>query len=129
MSEKMTTDLVIQALFRATDRKLPEKSLILHSDRGSQYCAHDYQGILKQLGLVASMSGKGDCWDTPMESFWGTLKSELVHHQKFKTRQQAKEEISEYIEIFYNRQRKQERLDYLSPVEFKQRYYANQFTA
>jgi putative transposase len=78
MSERMTTDLVIQALFRATDRKFPEKSLILHSDRGSQYCAHDYQGILKQFGLVAFMSGKGDCWDNaPMESFWGILKSEL----------------------------------------------------
>jgi putative transposase len=64
-----------------------------------------------------------------MESFWGTLKTELVHHQKFKTRQQAKEEITEYIEIFYNRQRKQERLEYLSPVEFKQRYYANLFAA
>ncbi|MCW5598350.1 MAG: IS3 family transposase, partial [Nitrosomonas sp.] len=68
-------------------------------------------------------------WDTPMESFWGTLKSELVHHQKFKTRKQAKEEITKYIEIFYNRQRKQERLDYLSPVEFKQRYYANLFAS
>ena len=130
MSERMTTDLVIQALFRATDRKLPEKGLILHSDRGSQYCAHDYQEILKQFGLVASMSGKGDCWDNaPMESFWGTLKNELVHHQKFKTRLQAKEEITEYIEIFYNRQRKQEKLGYLSPAEFKQRYYANLFAA
>lgn len=64
-----------------------------------------------------------------MESFWGTLKSELVHHQKFKTRLQAKEEITEYIEIFYNRQRKQEKLGYLSPAEFKQRYYANLFAA
>jgi len=67
--------------------------------------------------------------DAPMESFWGTLKSELVHHQKFKTRLQAKEEITEYIEIFYNRQRKQERLGYLSPAEFKQRYYVDLFAA
>ena len=74
------------------------------------------------------MSRKGDCWDNaPMESFWGTLKSELVHHQKFKTRLQAKEEITEYIEIIYNRQRKQQRLGYLSPAEFKQRCYANLF--
>lgn len=130
MNERMTTDLVIQALFRATDRKLPEKGLVLHSDRGSQYCAHDYQEILKQFGIVASMSGKGDCWDNaPMESFWGILKNELVHHQKFKTRLQAKQEVTEYIEIFYNRQRKQERLGYLSPAEFTQRYYANLLAA
>ena len=76
------------------------------------------------------MSRKGDCWDNaPMESFWGTLKSELVHHQKFKTRLQAKEEITEYIEIIYNRQRKQQRLGYRSPAEFKQRCYANLFAA
>ena len=117
MNERMTTNLVIQALFRATDRKLPKNGPVLHSDRGSQYCAHDYQGILKQLGIVSSMSGKGDCWDNaPMESFWGILKNELIHHQKFKTRLQAKQEISEYIEIFYNRQRKQEKLGYLSPA-------------
>ena len=72
------------------------------------------------------MSGKGDCWDNaPMESFWGILKTELVHHQKFKTRQQAIQEITEYIGSFYNRQRKQERLGYLSPAQFTQRYYAN----
>ncbi|TYP80290.1 putative transposase [Nitrosomonas communis] len=130
MNERMTTELVIQALFRATDRKLPESGLILHSDRGSQYCAHDYQDILKQLGIVSSMSGKGDCWDNaPMESFWGTLKNELVHHRKFKTRLQAKQEITEYIEIFYNRQRKQEKLGYLSPAEFTQQYYANLLAA
>lgn len=130
MNERMTTDLVIQALFRATDTKLPEKGLVLHSDRGSQYCAHDYQEILKQFGMISSMSGKGDCWDNaPMESFWGTLKNELVHHRKFKTRLQAKQEITEYIEIFYNRQRKQEKLDYLSPAEFTQRYYANLLAA
>ena len=76
------------------------------------------------------MSGKGDCWDNaPMESFWGTLKNELVHHQKFKTRLQAKQEITEYIEIFYNRQRKQEKLGYLSPAEFTQRYYENLLVA
>ncbi len=118
--------MIIQALFRTTDRKLPEKGLVLHSDRGRQYCAHDYQDRLKQLDIVSSMSGKGDCWDNaPMESFWGILKNELVHHRKFKTRPQAKQEITEYIEIFYNRQRKQEKLDYLSPAEFTQRYYAN----
>ena len=76
------------------------------------------------------MSRKGDCWDNaPMESFWGTLKNELVHHRKFETRQQAKQEISEYIEVFYNRQRKQKRLGYLSPARFTQRYYATLLAA
>ncbi|SIO18953.1 putative transposase [Nitrosomonas cryotolerans ATCC 49181] len=124
MSERMTKNLVIQALFRATAKKRPPIGLILHSDRGSQYCAHDYQNLLKQFGMTASMSRKGDCWDNaPIESFWGILKNELVHHRKFKTRQQAIQEITEYIEIFYNRQRKQKRLRYLSPAAFTQQYY------
>lgn len=126
MSERMTKDLVIQALFRATTRKRPPIGLILHSDRGSQYCSHDYQNLLKQFNMTASMSRKGDCWDNaPIESFWGILKNELVHHRKFKTRQQAIQEITEYIEIFYNRQRKQKRLGYLSPAAFTQQYYEN----
>ena len=126
MSERMTKDLVVQALFRGVCAKRPPKGLILHSDRGSQYCAHDYRQLLTQFGMRASMSRRGDCWDNaPMESFWGTLKNELVHHRKFETRQQAIEAITEYIEIFYNRQRKQERLGYLSPAAFTQRYYQN----
>ena len=126
MNERMTKSLVIQALFRATASKHLDKGLIAHSDRGGQYCAHDYQNLLQQFGMIASMSRKGDCYDNaPMESFWGILKTELVHHQKFRTRQQAIQEITEYIEIFYNRQRKQERLGYLSPAQFTQRYYAN----
>lgn len=125
MNERMTKRLVIQALFRATASKHPDKGLIAHSDRGGQYCAHDYQNLLQQFGMIASMSRKGDCYDNaPMESFWGILKTELVHHRRFKTRQQAIQEITEYIEIFYNRQRKQERLGYLSPAQFTQRYYA-----
>ncbi len=125
MSERMSQSLVMQALFRAASTKRPPKGLVLHSDRGSQYCASDYQKHLRQFGMVASMSRRGDCWDNaPMESFWGTLKNELVHHCRFETRQQAKQEISEYIEVFYNRQRKQKRLGYLSPAVFTQRYYA-----
>lgn len=130
MSERMTTDLVSQALFRAVASKRPAKGLILHSDRGSQYCAHAYQKQLRQFGMQASMSRKGDCWDNaPMESFWGSLKNELVHHQSFETREQARREITEYIEIFYNRIRKQERLGYLSPAAFSQQYHANQIAA
>ena len=102
MAERMTKSLVMQALFRAVAAKRPEKGLIHHSDRGSQYCAHGYQKMLRQFGMLASMSRKGDCWDNaPMESFWGSLKNELVHHRRFPTREQAKNEITEYIEIFY----------------------------
>src|ERR1035437_10258843 len=120
MSERMTKVLVMQALFRAVATKRPNPGLIHYSDRGSQYCAYDYQKILKQFGMTASMSRKGNCWDNaPMESFWGLLKNELVHHRRFVSREQAKQEITEYIKIFYNRIRKQERLDFLSPVAFR----------
>lgn len=130
MSDRMTTALVSQALFRAVAAKRPAKGLIHHSDRGSQYCSHAYQRQLQQFGMLASMSRKGDCWDNaPMESFWGSLKNELVHHRRFATREQAKQEITEYIEIFYNRIRKQARLGYLSPAAFNQQYYAKQIAA
>ena len=124
LNERMTKDLVIQALFRAVRNQKPKPGLILHSDRGSQYCAHDYQKVLVQFDMRPSMSRKGDCWDnSPMESFWGTLKNELVHHRQYSTRYQAKQEITEYIEIFYNRQRKQARLGFLSPVAFTKQYF------
>ncbi len=130
MSERMTKNLVMQALFRGVSTKRPAKGLILHSDQGAQYCAHDYQKLLMQFGMLASMSRKGDCWDNaPMESFWGTLKNELVHHRRYRTRSEAIQEITEYIEIFYNRQRKQARLSYLSPAAFTQRYYENPLAA
>lgn len=126
LSERMTKELVIQALFRALSNKKPMPGLVLHSDHGSQYCAHDYQKILAQFGLQPSMSRKGDCWDnSPMESFWGTLKNELVHHRQYRTRTEAKQDIVEYIEIFYNRQRKQARLGFLSPAAFTKQYFIN----
>lgn len=119
MSERMSQSLVLQTLFRAASTKRPPNGLVLHSDRGSQYCADDYQKHLRQFGMVTSMSRKGDCWDyAPMESIWGTLKNELANHCRFEARQQAKQEIIEYIEAFYNRQRKQKRLGYLSPAIF-----------
>jgi putative transposase len=108
----------------------PEKGLLHHSDRGSQYCSHEYQSLLRQFGLEASMSGTGNCFDNaPMESFWGTLKQELVHHHRYRTRQEAIQDITEYIEIFYNRQRRQARLGFLSPVVYEQRYYAGLLAA
>ena len=130
MAERMTTDLVSHALFRAVAAKRPEKGLIHHSDRGSQYCSYAYQKQLQQFGMRVSMSRKGDCWDNaPMESFWGALKNELVHHRRFATREQARREIIEYIEIFYNRIRKQARLGYLSPAAFSQQYHSKQIAA
>ena len=130
MSDRMTTTLVSQALFRAVAAKRPAKGLIHHSDRGSQYCSHAYRKQLQQFGMQASMTRKGDCWDNaPMESFWGSLKNELVHHRRFTTREQATREITEYIEIFYNRIRKQARLGYLSPAAFSQQYYAKKIAA
>lgn len=122
MGERMTQALTARALFRAVQQKRPPKGLIHHSDRGSQYCAHDYRKLLEQFGLIASMSRKGNCYDNaPIESFWGSLKNELVHHRRFATRAQAEAAIREYIEIFYNRQRRHSRLGYLSPAAFAQK--------
>ena len=130
MSERMTQQLVMKALFRAVAARRPGAGLIHHSDRGSQYCAHDYQKLVRQFGMQSSMSRKGDCWDNaPMESCWGTLKTELIHHRRFATREQAKREIAEYIEIFYNRIRKQARLGYVSPATFRQQHYTQRMAA
>jgi transposase InsO family protein len=125
MGERMTKNLVTQSLFRAIAAKRPAKGLLHHSDRGSQYCSQEYRQLQEKIGMIASMSGKGNCYDNaPMESFWGMLKQELVYHVHFRTRQEAKQAITEYIEIFYNRQRIQAGLGYLSPANFIQRYYA-----
>ncbi len=123
LGERMTKELVSRALFGAVVHKRPPPGLIHHSDRGSQYCAHDYRRLLNQFGMQCSMSRKGNCYDNaPMESFWGTLKNELVHHRRYETRAQAKSEITEYIEIFYNRQRRHSKLGNLAPAVFAQRW-------
>jgi putative transposase len=130
MGERLTRNLVSQSLFRALETKRPSEGLLHHSDRGSQYCSHEFRNILKRHGLTASMSRKGNCYDNaPMESFWGTLKQELVHHRRYRTRQEAIQDITEYIEIFYNRQRRQARLGFLSPAVYEQRYYAGMLAA
>jgi transposase InsO family protein len=88
MSNRINRTLVSQSLFRAVVSKRPTKGLIHHSDRGSQYCSLDYQRLIEQFGMTASMSRKGNCYDNaPMESFWGTLKQELIHHRRYRTRQ------------------------------------------
>ncbi len=130
MGERITKNLVSQSLCRAVTSKRPQRGLIHHSDRGSQYCAYEYQALLGQFEMQASMSRKGNCYDNaPMESFWGTLKQELIHHRRYRTRQEASQDITEYIEVFYNRQRRQARLGFLSPAVYAQQYYAEQLVA
>ena len=122
VSRSMRTDFVLDALEQALYARQPERdaSLIHHSDRGSQYCSKEYQKRLKKYGYTCSMSRKGNCWDNaPMESFFGTLKTELVYHEDYKTRAEARLSIFDYIETFYNNIRLQERLGYLSPNDFE----------
>jgi putative transposase len=123
MSERMTQELTGRALFRAVQQKRPAAGLIHHSDRGSQYCAHDYRKLLAQFGMQASMSRRGNCFDNaPMESFWGSLKNELVHNCRYATRAEAEASIREYIVIFYNRHRSHSRLGYIAPAVFAQNF-------
>ena len=130
MGERLTRNLVSQSLFRAVAAKRPAKGLMHHSDRGSQYCSQEYRNLLGQFGLQVSMSGIGNCFDNaPMESFWGTLKQELVHHRHYSSRREAMRDITEYIEIFYNRQRRQAKLGYLAPAVYAQKYYAGLLAA
>lgn len=130
LGSRITKDLVIRSLLMAVATRKPEPGLIHHSDRGSQYCSQDYQKLLAQFHMKASMSRKGNCYDNaPMESFWGTLKNELVYHQRYRTREQAIREIKEYIDVFYNRQRRQARLGYLSPVAFGKQFFMKKAAA
>jgi len=121
MDSRINRQLVCQALRMAIANRSPGKGWLHHSDRGSQYASDDYQKLLKTRDTTVSMSRKGNCWDNAVvESFFSALKKELVHHRQFKTRNQAKSEIFEYIEVFYNRQRLHSTLDYRSPIEFEE---------
>jgi transposase InsO family protein len=120
MQPRMTRQLVIDALEMAVDRRRPEPGLLCHSDRGSQYASDDYQAVLARHGMVCSMSRKGNCWDNAvMESFYSTLKTELIYHEVFHTRDEARRAVFEYIEMFYNHFRRHSTLGYLSPVDFE----------
>jgi transposase InsO family protein len=121
MAEHMEVDLVAEALNMAMMHRRPAGAKLLHhSDRGSQYASDDYQGLLERHGITVSMSGKGDCYDNAMmESFWATLKCELVHQRRYVTREQARQSIFEYIEVFYNRKRLHSSLGYVSPDSFE----------
>jgi len=123
MDERMKSDLVASALMMAYERRNPGAGLLHHSDRGSQYASQDYQEMLKAYGMQGSMSRKGNCWDNaPMESFFHTLKTELTHHEKYRSREEARRSIFEYIEVFYNRQRLHSSLGYKTPAEFEQEF-------
>jgi transposase InsO family protein len=122
MSERNTTELILSALEMAVSRRGDVTGVLLHSDRGVQYASGDYQAQLKRYGIICSMSRKGDCWDNAvMESFYHSLKAELVAFERFKTRAQAKQALFEYIEIFYNRQRSHSAIGYYSPAAYEER--------
>ena len=120
MSKRIDRALALDALKMALGRRNPSAGLIHHSDRGSQYASYDYQNALLSHGMLCSMSRKGDCWDNAVaESFFGSLKTERVHQRRYRTRDEARRDIFEYIEVFYNRVRLHSSLGYLSPVQFE----------
>jgi putative transposase len=121
MAERLGSRLVVDALALAVERRLPGEGLLAHSDRGSQYASDHYQGLLARHGITCSMSRRADCWDNaPMESFFASLKKELVHGADFATRAEARAAVVEYIEVFYNMRRRHSSLGYVSPAEYEQ---------
>ena len=121
MQDHMRKELVIDALNMAITSRQPPPGLVAHSDRGSQYCSHLFQAKLGAYKMVCSMSGKGECWDNAVaESFFHSLKTELVYLTKYQTREEARKSIFEYIEVFYNRERLHSTLGFFSPVEYEQ---------
>jgi transposase InsO family protein len=120
MADHLKAELVSNALLMALARRSPEAGLLHHSDRGVQYACDDYQELLARHGIACSMSGRGNCYDNAvMESFWATLKTELVYLANYATRQQAQASIFEYIEVFYNRIRLHSSIGYVSPESFE----------
>ncbi len=120
MDDNMETPLVNKALQMALHIRKPPPKLIWHTDRGSQYASDSHRELLAEHDILQSMSRKGDCWDNAVsESFFHSLKTELVHHERFKTRAEANQAIFEYIEVFYNRQRLHSTNDYMSPVNYE----------
>lgn len=126
MDAGMTSRLVVDALEMAVQRRLPGEGLLAHSDRGSQYASEHYRETLARRGIECSMSGVGQCWDNaPVESFFASLKRELIHDEKLITRERTKANVFEYIEVFYNRVRLHSSLGYVSPAEFERAYNQN----
>lgn len=120
MAEHMRAKLVNDALLMALWKRKPAKGLLWHSDRGSQYASESHRALLKDYGIKQSMSRKGNCWDNAVsESFFHILKTELIHQHTYQTREEAKQAIFEYIEVFYNRERLHSANGYLSPVDYE----------
>ncbi len=120
MGERNSTELIEDALKMATAQRRDTKGIILHSDQGMQYAANSYQQTLSNLGIVCSMSRKGNCWDNaPMESFFHSLKTECVRFEDYKTRSEARTSIFSYIELFYNRKRRHSAIAYQSPMAYE----------
>lgn len=130
MRSHLRTELALEALYMALGRRVPGAGLLHHSDRGVQYAAESYQDVLDDHGIICSMSRRGDCWDNAVtESFFGTLKTELVYRHPWPTRRHAKNAIADYIEAFYNPYRLHSALDYLSPMEFERLHALNSANA
>jgi putative transposase len=126
MAEHMRETLITEALDMALGRRQPEPGLLHHSDRGVQYASVDYQARLKAAGVTVSMSRKGNCWDNAvMERFWGSLKSERTAGRIYLTRDAAKADVVDYIEMFYNSVRLHSTLDYVSPMQFEKQFLLN----
>ena len=120
MDVTMESRLVVDALEMAVQQRYPDEGLLIHSDRGSQYASEHYQRLLAKRGITCSMSRKGNCYDNAtMESFFATLKKELVHHEDYATVEEAKASVLEYIEVYYNRQPRHSSLGNVSPAEFE----------
>jgi len=120
MSERMTKQLVIDCLSQAQLRRGNPKGVLCHSDRGAQYCSKDYQKLLSKHGHKCSMSRKGNCWDNaPMESFWGKLKQEWLNDKRFRTRDDARQAVFWYIEVYYKRYRIHETNGYETPHDYQ----------
>ena len=120
MSDTLSQELASAALRDAAGRQSPPEGLIHHSDRGRQYASYAYQELLREYGITPSMSRSGNCYDNAyVESFWGTLKTELVYGERYRSRLEARLSIFEYVEVFYNRQRRHSSLGYRSPEQYE----------
>tara|TARA_B100001094_G_scaffold333467_1_gene413011 strand:+ start:17639 stop:18055 length:417 start_codon:yes stop_codon:yes gene_type:complete len=125
MNERMTVTLVCDALQMALFRRKSLKNAVIHSDRGGQYCAHDYRKLLHKYSMIQSMSRKGNCWDNAVaESFFHSLKVEVLHGEKMMSREATRQTVFEYIEVDYNQKRRHSSLGYLSPMEYEMKFIA-----
>ena len=122
MDDRLSHGILADALHKALRQRRPEAGVLFHSDRGTQYASYAFRDLMEQYGFVQSMSSSGNCYDNAlMESFFHTLKTELIYFEKYRTRQEARGSVFEYIEVFYNRVRRHSALNYCSPAEFERK--------